>query len=183
MQDRPRCTAHRKNGQPCTGPAVKGTDPERCRMHGGNQQKDRELRQAVSEWKLGDPTLDPGEVMLAACTVAWYRFVEAHQAYDAAVAEHGYDKATVGSTYVEGSKTGEYIRGLAAQMGSWWDRAQKASGACVAAGLAERQVRLAERQGQLVAELLAAALEAANASPEQREAAYGAVRGRLTLVS
>jgi len=55
--------------------------------------------------------------------------------------------------------------------------------AAIAAGIAERQVQLAERQGELVGELLKVAVEAANLTPPQREAAYAAVRGHLARVA
>jgi hypothetical protein len=53
----------------------------------------------------------------------------------------------------------------------------------IAAGIAERQVQLAERQGELVAELLRVAITAAGLTPEQTQAAYGAIRGHLTRVA
>jgi hypothetical protein len=55
--------------------------------------------------------------------------------------------------------------------------------AAVAAGIAERQVRLAEQQGELVAELLRVAITAAGLTPEQTQAAYGAIRAELTRVA
>jgi len=53
--------------------------------------------------------------------------------------------------------------------------------AAITAGIAERQVQLAERQGELVGELLRVAIEAAQLTPTQRDAAYTAVRSRLAL--
>jgi hypothetical protein len=53
----------------------------------------------------------------------------------------------------------------------------------IAAGLDERRVLLAERQGEMVAELLRVAIDAAQLSPEQQTAAYGAIRGHLTRVA
>lgn len=55
--------------------------------------------------------------------------------------------------------------------------------AAIGAGIAERQVRLAERQGELVAELLRVAIDAAGLTPAQQQAAYGAIRGHLTRVA
>jgi len=55
--------------------------------------------------------------------------------------------------------------------------------AALAAGVEERRVRLAERQGELVAELLTTAVRAAGMSREQEEAAYAAVRGRLARLT
>ena len=55
--------------------------------------------------------------------------------------------------------------------------------AALAAGVEERRVQLAERQGELVAELLTTAVRAAGMSREQEEAAYAAVRGRLARLT
>jgi hypothetical protein len=55
--------------------------------------------------------------------------------------------------------------------------------AAIGAGIAERQVRLAERQGELVGELLRVAITAAGLTPEQQQLAYGAIRGHLTRVA
>lgn len=53
--------------------------------------------------------------------------------------------------------------------------------AAISAGIEERRVQLAEKQGELIGELLRVAIEAAQLTPGQREAAYAAVRSRLAL--
>jgi len=55
--------------------------------------------------------------------------------------------------------------------------------AAISAGLDERRVQLAERQGEMVAELLRVAIDAARLTPDQQTAAYSAIRGHLTRVA
>jgi hypothetical protein len=63
--------------------------------------------------------------------------------------------------------TGEAIRGLADLEAKERERCANFAGKAVAAGLAERTVRVAERQGQLMVEMVQAALREVNLSPEQ----------------
>jgi hypothetical protein len=55
--------------------------------------------------------------------------------------------------------------------------------AAISAGIEERRVQLAEKQGELVAELLRVAIDAAQLSPQQSARAYEAIRGHLTRVA
>ena len=64
--------------------------------------------------------------------------------------------------------TGEAIRGLADLKAK--ERCATFAGKAVAAGLAERTVRVAERQGQLMVEMVQAALREVELSPEQASA-------------
>ena len=63
--------------------------------------------------------------------------------------------------------TGEAIRGLADLEAKERERCANFAGKAVAAGLAERTVRIAERQGQLMVEMVQAALREVDLSPEQ----------------
>lgn len=53
----------------------------------------------------------------------------------------------------------------------------------IAAGIAERQVQLAERIGSIMADTLTAVLEDLNLTPEQRQAAQTLVPRRLRLLA
>jgi len=80
--------------------------------------------------------------------------------------------ALVGNTYGAAKEvgvyvTGEAIRGLADLEAKERDRCASFAGKAVAAGLAERTVRIAERQGQLMVEMVQAALREVDLSPEQ----------------
>lgn len=98
--------------------------------------------------------------------------------------------ALVGATYSASNSgalyaTGEAIRGLAELEAKERDRCAGFAAKAIAAGLAERQVRLAERQGALIADVLRAVL----GDPElgltaaQREAAPAAIRRHLHAVA
>jgi hypothetical protein len=83
--------------------------------------------------------------------------------------------ALVGNTYgaakdVGAYVTGEAIRGLADLEAQERDRCANFATKAVAAGLAERTVRIAERQGQLMVEMVQAALREVDLSPEQASA-------------
>jgi hypothetical protein len=66
--------------------------------------------------------------------------------------------------------TGEAIRGLADLEAKERERCAKFAAKAVAAGLAERTIRVAERQGQLMVEMVQAALREVDLSPEQASA-------------
>jgi hypothetical protein len=65
---------------------------------------------------------------------------------------------------------GEYVRTLARMEAEERDRLASFASKAVAAGLAERTVRIAERQGQLMVEMVQAALREVDLSPEQASA-------------
>jgi hypothetical protein len=80
--------------------------------------------------------------------------------------------ALVGNTYGAAKDvgiyvTGEAIRGLADLEAKERERCANFAAKAVAAGLAERTVRVAERQGQLMVEMVQAALREVDLSPEQ----------------
>jgi hypothetical protein len=80
--------------------------------------------------------------------------------------------ALVGNTYGAAKDvgvyvTGEAIRGLADLEAKERERCASFATKAVAAGLAERTVRVAERQGQLMVEMVQAALREVDLSPEQ----------------
>src|SRR5215211_1403908 len=83
--------------------------------------------------------------------------------------------ALVGNTYGAAKDvgvyvTGEAIRGLADLEAKERERCANFASKAVAAGLAERTVRIAERQGQLMVEMVQAALREVDLSPEQASA-------------
>jgi hypothetical protein len=83
--------------------------------------------------------------------------------------------ALVGNTYGAAKDvgvyvTGEAIRGLADLEAKERERCANFASKAVAAGLAERTVRVAERQGQLMVEMVQAALREVELSPEQASA-------------
>jgi hypothetical protein len=91
--------------------------------------------------------------------------------------------ALVGNTYGAAKDvgvyvTGEAIRGLADLEAKECERCANFATKAIAAGLAERTVRIAERQGQLMVEMVQAALREVDLSPEQASAFKAALARR-----
>jgi hypothetical protein len=96
--------------------------------------------------------------------------------------------ALVGNTYGAAKDvgvyvTGEAIRGLADLEAKERERCANFATKAVAAGLAERQVRLAERQGELLAQVIRSVLDELGLSADQMELAPEIVRRHLTAVA
>lgn len=89
------------------------------------------------------------------------------------VLNHGGVAALVGHTYAGSESgviaTGEAIRGLAQLEAQERDRLANFAGKAIAAGLAERQVRLAERQGAMLAAVIAGVVRALGKDPADPE--------------
>ncbi len=181
-----QCTATAKStGRRCTHRPMRGQRV--CRHHGGSapqakaavERRDErdEAERAVQTYGL-PRDIAPDEALLE----------EVHR-----TAGHvAYLGALVGDLDRRGLK--QYATGESGAMferpSVWVELYQKERAhlvqvcrAALAAGLAERQVQLAERQGELVGRLLRVAIEAMGASGEQQQRAYDAVRRHLTPVS
>jgi hypothetical protein len=96
--------------------------------------------------------------------------------------------ALIGNTYGDSKTggiyaTGEAIRGLADLEAKERDRCAGMAAKAVAAGLAKRQVELAERQGALIAQLLTAVFDELDLTDAQREAAPDVLDRHLRLVA
>lgn len=96
--------------------------------------------------------------------------------------------ALIGNTYGDSKTggiyaTGEQIRGLADLEAKERDRCASFAAKAVAAGLATRQVELAERQGALIAQLVTAVFDELDLTDEQREAAPDVLDRHLALVA
>lgn len=92
---------------------------------------------------------------------------------------HTYDSSKDGGIYA----TGEQIRGLADLEAKERDRCADFAAKAVKAGLATRQVELAERQGALIAQLVIAVFDELDLTDEQREAAPDVLDRHLRLVA
>lgn len=167
------CTASNNRGGKCKRPAVQGALV--CRYHGGNAPQVRRRAAVVAElsaWGLSDATEDPGEVLLRLVTqsarrAAFYADL-LEQQYAAAEAEDS-DGTTVlprGIGALIGHKMGaagkdgvlfeqeEAIRGLVQLEAMERDRCSRFAKTALDAGIAERSIRIAERQGALIADML-----------------------------
>jgi hypothetical protein len=154
------CTSKSKRTMKlCNAPAVKGT--EKCPSHAGKSlakaKAEGAVRAEVMAWGLGDATVDPGEVLLRLVTQSAARAEMYANAIAELVDDHDGDlrKALTGDTYTvtedgDSAKTGEYIRAMARLEAEERDRCAAMATKAIAAGLAERQVRIAERQAAQV---------------------------------
>ena len=187
-----RCTGQKTSGDPCKGWRVPGSD--KCRRHLPNPvaRARAAVRAEVLAWGLGDTTVSPDETLLRLISQSAARVQRLSSRLEELVEEHGGDlaEAMVGdSMMVTGDgelvKVGEYVRGLCQLEAQERDRLAGFCAKAIAAGLAERQVRLAERMGQQIAEVLRAVL----GDPElgltaaQREAAPATIRRHLAAVA
>jgi hypothetical protein len=103
--------------------------------------------------------MDPGEILLRLVTQSQRRVQRLAEEIASMIScEPDLKKALVGDAYGEHGKQGEYIRGLVVLEERERDRCANFCRIAIAAGLAERQQAMAERQGQLLAELLRAVI-------------------------
>ncbi len=159
------CNGHRKDGSPCSGPAVRGAD--KCRMHLGRKAgpviaealAEEAARKAVITFGLPrdisptDALLE--EVRWTAGHVAWLR--EQVQALEA-------EALTWGKTEqadIQASEFGGTNTTYAAKPNLWLELYYRerrhlvdVTKAAITAGIEERRVRLEEAKGQLVAGII-----------------------------
>lgn len=187
----PKCTRLRADGQPCRANAVRGTDPASCRRHAGKSlariRAEVAVKDTVLAWGLGDTKTDPGELLLRLVTQAAIRADAYARELERVVAEKDGDlkKALTGDSYTSGGemsdpvKTGEYIRALTQLESNERDRAANFATKAIAAGLAERQVRIAEQQGELAAQFVHSVLKDLGIEGPRAQAA---IQRHLTLL-
>lgn len=157
--------------------------------HGGAAPQVRakaEVRAEVMRWGLGDALDDPGEVLLRLLTQSRMRAEGYAAELERVVSDQPeLQRALIGDAYGEFGKSGEYVRGLVQLEAQERDRAADFAVKAIKAGLAERQVRLAERQGTLLAAVLTRMLDdvTLGLSAEQRLAFPAAMRTALAVES
>lgn len=186
--------------RPCGNFAVRGTTV--CAMHGAKAPQVRARAAVIAEvqsWGLGDTTVDPGETLLRLVSQSAQRATLyaglLEQQYAAAAAGETTTgglpanvSALIGHKHVldrEGNAVPveEAIRGLVQLEAQERDRCANFAAKAVAAGLAERQVRLAERQGEIIVQVLRAVFDDLGLTDEQREVAPDAIRRHLRLIT
>lgn len=188
------CAAKSKlsGGNLCGAPAVAGTDL--CTSHSGISRLKHKARGAVVvevlNWGLGDTTVDPGEVLLRLVTQSAARAEKYAAVVEQLVADNdgSLPKALTADSYTVSDtgmpvKTGEYVRAMARLEAEERDRCAGMATKAIAAGLAERQVRLAEKQGALIAQAIKAILDDLNLTPEQQALVGEVVPRHLRSVS
>lgn len=200
----PRCRVVKYNGEPCKQNAIDGGTV--CWSHGGaapHVATRAAVRAAAAEWGPTDTKEDPGEILLrlvaqSARRAALYADLLQEQ-YERAVAGDIYGddlglpsniRALIGHKFAL-SKSGdavpieEAIRGLVELEGIERDRCALFASKAIAAGLAERTVRIAERQGAVIADVLRAVLAdpSLGLTAEQKAAVPAAVRTHLAIAT
>ncbi len=179
-----KCNALKKDRKLCKLPAGSGTvhtGSGPCKLHGGNlptvsmHHSVKQLSEALTVQGGALLEIDPAEALLqevwrCAGRVSWLQDRIHHLA----------DNEIVVDT-MQGKQPAVWVR---------WEQIERAAlvqacRACIAAGLAERQVKIAEEQGRLVAEAFRQLLNdpELNLTPAQRAIAPGAVRRALTAVA
>lgn len=187
-----KCTAKSGAGNPCKLNTVRGALV--CHKHGASAPQVKAkaaVRAELMSWGLDAPTVDPGETLLRLVSQAAARaqryatelellVEESPELRDALVAETWIPTENAGSY-----KAGEYIRGLVVLEAQERERCANWAAKAIAAGLAERTVRIAERQGALMAEFLRAVLADPELAltDEQRRAVPVVANRHLALVS
>jgi hypothetical protein len=156
-----------------------------CRLHGGAapQVKRRAaVRAELSAWRLGEATVDPGETLLrlvsqSARRSALYsdlleRAYAGDPGFPAAFAGAGV-AALIGHRLVHAGDgqtvaVAEDIRGLVRLESEERDRCARLCKLAIDAGIAERQVRMAEREGATLAAVIRRVLDGLGLSAEQQ---------------
>jgi hypothetical protein len=159
------CTARRKDGTPCRGPAVRGAD--KCRMHLGKRvaQVRLEYESARQLARLNLPPVDDPLTELArvaAEVVAWKDAM-------------GVKVSALTSLRYEAGQ-GEQLRSEVALWERALDRCERFLGVMARLNIDERLTAISEAQAIAVIAALDAGLDAARVTPDQRRAALAAVQ-------
>lgn len=195
------CAANPKHGRgECGGWALQGSDYCDDHLINPEARKKAAVRAELQRWGLGDTDVDPGEVLLRLVSQAANRaeFLAGLLQEQYERVEQGETTTTlparlavfIGRTFAlnrsgEPVPVAEAIRALVQLEGEERDRCANFAAKAVAAGLAERQVRLAERQGELMAEVLRSVLgdESLGLSESQVALVPALIREHLAIAS
>lgn len=188
-----RCTARTKRG-PCKAWPVRGAAV--CVTHGGAAPQVRAAagrRLAVAEWakSFGEPVTDadPTETVLSEI-----RWSAGHVAWLRARVQETEPEALVWGTVSEVDRRGGQYPGVdvtrAAKANAWLqlygverDRLVRQCEIAHRMGISERQIELAERLGQLIADVLRDVLEELHLTDDQQRAASAAVPRHLRALA
>lgn len=170
------CAKKRKGGAVCHGAAITGLDA--CRMHAGQRADVAKAKgEALSAWSAlhGESKVSATEAVLGMLQMSWarvhlYAGLLRRQVEEAQDAEPELGGAQPGEGVGHGAgligvtrgavkdigiyATGEAVRGLAALEAAERDRCVRFAKVCHDMGIAEQQVRLAEQQGVMLADVI-----------------------------
>src|SRR3954464_9675466 len=169
--DPDRCDFVKKTGEQCRRPKGWGTEHAgagRCKTHGGNSPSHVKAAAAQIVASLArEADVEPLDVLLRTIRLDWGPV------------------QWVTSKILEAEEKGDEKIPLVYQglYGAWLDRAAKHAKLALDAGVAERQVRVAEAQGEAFAGAIKAILGDLDLTREQRAKAPASVRRHLTALS
>jgi hypothetical protein len=146
------------------------------------------VRAEVLAWGLGSADVSPEECLLRLISQSAARAARYAEELERMERERGLASALVGkSTFIDADgqarDLGEHVRGMAKLESDERDRLARFSALAINAGLAARQVALAERIGGMIADVLRAVLadHSLALTAEQLAAAPMAIRRHLGL--
>lgn len=190
-----QCTAHRRDGKPCGNHPVKGM--EVCRMHGAGSPRAKaaaarrlaEEKAAKAMALFAEPVdVNPAQALIE--LVQWTAGeVRYWRAEVARIAEDDVEALTWGMTKL---KEGGDDRGMTLEaapnvayrmLTDAQERLAKFAAAALKAGVQERQIKLAEDQGALVAQVIRAVLDQLDLTPEQAARVPEVVPAQLRLLT
>jgi hypothetical protein len=186
--------SRRRPGERCHGSPIKGTDA--CYSHGGQPREVLKAKgEALSAWRaeVGRSDVTPADAVMAMLQMSWarvhvYASLLERQVSDADPdAGVGLGEGLVGHTRgaVKGIgiyETGEAIRGLALLEAQERDRCVKFAKVAHDMGIADREIRLAEGQGLLLAQAISRILDGLELSAAQRARVPEVVPGVLLAI-
>lgn len=165
MTTRPKCGAKNRAGEPCQLPEGWGTpyDVGRCRKHGGNTPNGvkhaQTLTAAQEVRRFALPVkVDPSDALLQQihATAGWVAYLEAC-----------IDRDGESSLFVP-TINGEAPSAVLSLLTEQRKQLVAYCTAAIRAGVEERRVRLAERQGDLIVTLVRGILDDLQLTPEQQ---------------
>lgn len=172
----------RRPGDRCHASAIRGTDA--CKTHGGQRREVLKAKgEALSAWHAvpGRVDVSPAEAVMAMLQMSWarvhlYAGLLKRQLEDADPGSPGgvgQGEGLIGHTRsaspsVGVYESGEAIRGLALLEAQERDRCVRFAKTAADMGVADREIRLAEAQGALLAGAISRILDALELTPGQR---------------
>lgn len=190
-----KCTAKRTDGEPCKAWAVTGLKV--CRVHGASSPRSKAKRaRALAEEKaakamrlFAEPVdIDPARALVelvqwtAGEVAYWREQVRALADGNPEALTWGIVREKVGGedygTTLESKPNVAYLMLTDAQ-----DRLAKYAAAALKAGVEERRVKLAEDQGELVAQVIRSILDQLNLTSEQQARVPEVVPAQLRLLT
>jgi hypothetical protein len=173
----------RREGDRCHGSAIRGTNA--CRIHGGQATGVLKAKgEALSAWRAvpGRQEVSPSEAVMAMLHMSWARVHVYAGLLERQVAAAdpgrpggvGQGEGLVGHTFsaspsVGVYESGEAVRALARLEAEERDRCVRYAKVAHDMGIADREIRLAEAQGVLLASAVTQILDELKLSAAQRE--------------